>query len=122
MKTKKFWLPCIAAVAIATFVGAKSFKTNASESNDLLLANVEALSTPSDPGAGTSEKFEYCVESHSTSVFAHGSHYKCADGTTMILLPLPSSPKDGPYTYFPCTGPKGKSTLLTKMGFCTLSK
>lgn len=44
MKTKKFWLPCIAAVAIATFVGAKSFKTNASESNELLLANVEALS------------------------------------------------------------------------------
>lgn len=46
MKTKKFLLPCIAAVAIATFVGAKSFKTNASESNELLLANVEALSEP----------------------------------------------------------------------------
>lgn len=44
MKKKIFLLPCIAAVAIATFVGAKPFKTNASESNDLLLANVEALS------------------------------------------------------------------------------
>lgn len=43
MNKKKFLLPCIAAVAIATFVGAKSFKTNASESNDLLLASVEAL-------------------------------------------------------------------------------
>lgn len=43
MKTRKFLLPCIAAVAIATFVGAKSFKTNANESNELLLANVEAL-------------------------------------------------------------------------------
>lgn len=48
MKTRKFLLPCIAAVAIATFVGAKSFKTNASESNDLLLANVEALSAGGD--------------------------------------------------------------------------
>ncbi len=122
MKTRKFLLPCIAAVAIATFVGAKSFKTNASESNELLLANVEALSNPSDPGAGTSEKFEYCAESHSTSMFAYGSSYKCADGTTMILLPLPSSPQDGPYTYFACKGPKGKVTVLTKMGFCTLSK
>jgi len=44
MKKKIFLLPCIAAVAIATFVGAKSFKTNASESNELLLQNVEALS------------------------------------------------------------------------------
>lgn len=37
-------LPCIAAVATATFVGTKSLKANASESNDLLMANVEALS------------------------------------------------------------------------------
>ena len=44
MKKKIFLLPCIAAVAIATFVGAKSFQTNAYESNDLLMQNVEALS------------------------------------------------------------------------------
>ena len=48
MKKKIFLLPCIAAVAIATFVGAKSFQTNAYESNELLLANVEALSNPPD--------------------------------------------------------------------------
>ena len=44
MKKKLFLLPCIAAVAIATFVGAKTFKSNAIESDDLLMANVEALS------------------------------------------------------------------------------
>lgn len=44
MKKKKIMLPCIAAVAIATFVAAKSFQTNASESANLLLAYVEALS------------------------------------------------------------------------------
>ena len=42
-------LPCIAAVAIATFVGTKSFKANASESNSLLMANVEALSEDTEP-------------------------------------------------------------------------
>ena len=45
MKKKFFLLPCIAAVAIATFVGAKTFKSNAEESNDLLMANVEAMSS-----------------------------------------------------------------------------
>ena len=50
MKKKIFLLPCIAAVAIATFVGAKSYKTSAYESNELLLANVEALSqTETEP-------------------------------------------------------------------------
>jgi hypothetical protein len=39
-------LPCMAAVAIATFVGAKVMKPNAIESNDLLLANIEALTLP----------------------------------------------------------------------------
>lgn len=36
-------LPCIAAVAIATFVGAKSFQINAYENDNLLMQNVEAL-------------------------------------------------------------------------------
>ena len=45
MKKKIFLLPCFAAVAIATFVGAKTFKSNAEESNDLLMANVEAMSS-----------------------------------------------------------------------------
>ena len=44
MKKKFFLLPCIAAVAIATVVGTKTFKSNADERNELLMANVEALS------------------------------------------------------------------------------
>lgn len=36
-------LGCIAVVAIATVVGTKAFKSNADESNELLMANVEAL-------------------------------------------------------------------------------
>ena len=45
MKNKSlFLLPCIAAVVIATFVGTKAIKWNANECEELLLANVEALS------------------------------------------------------------------------------
>ena len=43
MKKKVITLSCIAAVAIATFVGAKTFESNAYE-NGLLTQNVEALS------------------------------------------------------------------------------
>ena len=50
MKKKIFLLPCIAAVAIATFVGAKSFQTNAYESSSLLMQNVEALSKNESDG------------------------------------------------------------------------
>jgi hypothetical protein len=46
MRKKLLMLPCIAAVAIATFVGTKTMKSNALESNDLLLANIEALTLP----------------------------------------------------------------------------
>lgn len=38
-------LSCIAAVAIASFVGKKAFEPHAYETNDLLLQNVEALTT-----------------------------------------------------------------------------
>ena len=41
-------LPCIAAVATATFIGTKTLKSNASENNALLIANMEALSQSSD--------------------------------------------------------------------------
>ncbi|MDD6783571.1 MAG: hypothetical protein PUD79_03315 [Prevotellaceae bacterium] len=44
MKKKYFTLSCIAAVAIATFVGTKTLKSNAHEENALILSNVEALS------------------------------------------------------------------------------
>lgn len=49
MKKKLILLPCIAAVAIASFVGAKTFKSNATESNELLMTNVEALSQQEEP-------------------------------------------------------------------------
>ena len=47
---KKFFLmlPCIAAVAIATFVGKKTFASNAYETNSLLMQNVEALAKPTE--------------------------------------------------------------------------
>lgn len=45
MKKKIFlMLPCIAAVAIATFVGKKTFESNEFETDELFLQNVEALS------------------------------------------------------------------------------
>jgi len=43
MKKIILMLPCIAAVAIATFVGKQAYESNAYESNELLMANVEAL-------------------------------------------------------------------------------
>lgn len=51
MKKKAFLtLPCIAAVAIATFVGKKAFESNALERNSILLENVEALTKPEQYG------------------------------------------------------------------------
>lgn len=45
MKKKILMLPCIAAVAIASFVGKQTLESSAYESNELLMANVEALSS-----------------------------------------------------------------------------
>ncbi|WP_091902364.1 NVEALA domain-containing protein [Prevotella sp. lc2012] len=50
MKKKVIMLSCIAAVAIATFVGTKTLQSNAYESG-LLAQNVEALSQ-GDTGEG----------------------------------------------------------------------
>jgi hypothetical protein len=74
MKTKKILLPCIAAVAIATFVGAKSFKTSASESNELLLANVEALTNPPE-GDGQFPKYKNktTIKTYSEVKFEYGT-------------------------------------------------
>ena len=47
-KRNLFMLPCIAAVAIATFVAKKTFETNAFKTNSLLMQNVEAL-TENEP-------------------------------------------------------------------------
>ncbi len=47
MKKKAFiMLPCIAAVAIATFVGKKTLAPNVLVRNNLLYENVEALAEP----------------------------------------------------------------------------
>ena len=70
MKKKFFLLPCIAAVAIATFVGAKTFKSNAEESNDLLMANVEAMSQ--EEGSGN-----YIICYHESKVRKGWTYYKC---------------------------------------------
>ena len=49
---KKFFLmlPCIAAVAIATFVGKKTFESHAFMRDALFAQNVEALSLPTEKG------------------------------------------------------------------------
>jgi len=49
MKKKVFlMLSCIAAVAIATFAGKKTFESHAYETSSLLMQNVEALATGAD--------------------------------------------------------------------------
>ena len=77
MKKKLFLLPCIAAVAIATFVGAKTFKSNAVESDDLLMANVEALSAREEGDTYIAEKCYYDKKTNG-QVYA----YICKSGTT----------------------------------------
>ena len=59
MKKKILVLPCIAAVAIATFVGTKTLGTNASESNPLLSRNVEALASASSESANSNPTICY---------------------------------------------------------------
>ena len=48
MKKKIIMLPCIAAIAIATVVGKKTFESHANETSSLLMQNVEALSQGGD--------------------------------------------------------------------------
>ena len=114
MKTKKFWLPCIAAVAIATFVGAKSFKTNAYESNELLLANVEAMSNGSDL-TGT---LTVCYEKGGGT---RGDYsYICQSGTTLYVFTPPTSQYPFGATVKDCKSPKQipKTSLTSKWGYC----
>jgi len=73
-------LPCIAAT-IATVVGTKNFESNVSESNELLLANVEALAedeTVSNQNkCGTKETYEngYSCPGHSHRIGFKGTIY-----------------------------------------------
>lgn len=86
MKKKIFLLPCIAAVAIATFVGAKTFKSNAIESDDLLMANVEAMAD-----GESREVIEVdCYAKLSDVWFAYGNVLKCPEGTFIGESAYPS--------------------------------
>lgn len=51
-------LPCIAAVAIATFVGKKTLESHAYETSSLLMQNVEALSANAEPGGDDDDNSE----------------------------------------------------------------
>ena len=48
MKKKIILMPCIVAVAFATFVGKNTFESHANETVDLLMQNLEALSNDED--------------------------------------------------------------------------
>ena len=48
-------LPCLAAIAIATVVGKKTFESHANETSSLLMQNVEALSNPDNGNDGESD-------------------------------------------------------------------
>lgn len=121
MKTKKFWLPCIAAVAIATFVGAKSFKANASESNDLLLANVEALAE--DDGGETPPSGYVWVEkrtpndcTYTVTADADGNAKLNIVGIGLITL------KGGAYAELTYTIPNGEIVCEGRNGDNVLCK
>jgi len=68
MKKKVITLSCIAAVAIASFVGTKAFQSNAYE-NGLLTQNVEALSKSE---GGTTHVFD-CFKIH---IHMHGAQIR----------------------------------------------
>lgn len=105
-------LLCIAAVAIAAFVGAKDSKSYISES--MLYENIEAMSQTESGGIS----LEFCAESHSNSIWATGSNYKCASGT-YTSLPVSQTPIG---TIYSCSGPKDKSLVSAKMGYCYTKK
>ena len=86
MKKKIFMLSCIAAVAIATFVGKKTFESNAFESDALLVQNVEALSSGVDGADGTEPETGYntvTTKKGSTILYCGGCVY--VDGTDAPL-------------------------------------
>lgn len=56
MKKKVFMmLPCIAAVAIVTVIGKKTFESYAYKTNSLLMQNIEALTDNESEGKSTCE-------------------------------------------------------------------
>lgn len=113
-------LSCIAAVAIATVVGKKTFESHAYETSNLLMQNVEALSTPNDDGginkrrcktvSTIKQRTDRCIHGHLYGF--SGTYYTCTEGndTTCtdghdgidilcqgdIHMPMQLSPSTGP--------------------------
>lgn len=86
---KKFllMLPCIVAVAIATFVGKKTFESSALERNNIMLENVEALSQGDAGGF-----FVPCYQSTTTCTYNATN----ANGETWVMV-IPDAVKAAPY-------------------------
>ena len=90
-RTQIIMLPCIAAVAIATYVGKKTFESHANETSSLLMQNVEALSGEVDNnvennGCKTNSVFilrkNKCI--HGNPIGFLGTKYSCAKGNDSI--------------------------------------
>lgn len=110
-----FAVAIVAALAAIGYVSYTQYQDNQfAFANPLMEENIEALSDNYADGGG--EKYEYCVEYHSTSMFAFGDNFKCKDGTVMSI-PVPKTPMSPVYS---CDGSKGKTTILAKMGYCSL--
>lgn len=87
MKKKIFlMLPCIAAVAIATFVGKKALESHAYETNSLLMQNVEALTDNESEGKSKcggalgicSFKCEHCGYGYWSIGSTFTNNHKCS--------------------------------------------
>lgn len=110
MKKKSlFLLPCIAAVALAMYVGTKALRSNASESNSLLIANVEALSLGGDAGddipvevRGQKEQYNcyfpiLVPPTNCPNIKGSGPQYKCLPGCMIEQRQYKESNKKGVY-------------------------
>ena len=80
MKKKIFMLSCTAAVAIATFVGKKTFESKAFASDALLTQNVEALSSGVDGGKQPVECYN-SITTHKASQVRFCGDCSWHDGT-----------------------------------------
>jgi len=101
----------VVVLAIATGVGnCYVYQSHNNANNALLMENIEAMSQ-TEPGA---IEHDYCVESHSNSIWATGSLCICASGTPMGY----GVPKNITNPEYPCSGPTGKWTVNTRMGYC----
>lgn len=113
-----FTVAIVAALAAIGYVSYTQHQDNQFIfANPLMEENIEALSTVSESNGGGIEVV-YCAEYHSTSMLAYGNYFKCKDGTVMT----PEKPKTPMGNIYPCIGPKGKTTVLAKMGYCYISK